>query len=410
MRRTPFPGSRQPPLTVSELTRRLNDLIRSERGFSDVWVRGEVTTVSRGQSGHVFFTLRDPDAQLQCVMWSMYALAQTMQPRTGGRLLAHGRLNVYAPQGRYQLEVDRIRPDGEGERERALVELRERLQAEGLFSDSRKRPLPRFPSRICLVTSVSGAAVRDMLAILRRDSQRPAVVVIDTLVQGDGSAPSLVRGIETANRVAGADLIIVGRGGGAREDLWSFDSEAVVRAIATSRLPVISAVGHESDVSLADLAADIRAATPTAAAQLVIHRRREVLQRESTALRHVRGLARARLEGERRRLSMLSSSMPLTRPGWIVDSRRRRVDEAEARLVHAGGLLLERHRYRLQAAAGRLHAVSPLATLARGYAVVSTSGRHVRKVEELSPEEKVAVRFEDGVADCTVDAVRVEES
>jgi exodeoxyribonuclease VII large subunit len=256
-------------LTVSELTARIKDML--EGSFPAVWVSGEISNFSRPQSGHCYFTLKDDIAQIRAVMWRGTALKLKFAMSDGLEVLCRGHLDVYAPRGSYQLVVDELEPKGVGALELALRKLREKLSAEGLFDPARKRPLPVFPKRIAFVTSPTGAAVRDFLEVLRRRWRGVEVLIIPARVQGDGSVTEIVAGIRAANRLKPApDVLIVGRGGGSLEDLWSFNEEAVVRAIAASRIPTVSAVGHEIDVTLADLVADVRALTPSEAAERVV--------------------------------------------------------------------------------------------------------------------------------------------
>ncbi len=252
------PGtSDQSALSVSQLTAQIKGLV--EQSFPGVWVAGEVSNFSRPQSGHCYFTLKDEKAQIRAVMWRGTATKLNFDMTDGLELVCHGRLDVYAPRGSYQLVVDQAHPQGVGSLELALRQLREKLAGEGLFDPARKRPLPKFPKRIGFVTSPTGAAIRDFLEVLRRRWTGVEVFVIPARVQGDGAAAEIAAGIRTANQISPSlDVLVVGRGGGSLEDLWAFNEEPVVRAVAASRLPTVTAVGHEIDVSLSDLAADIR--------------------------------------------------------------------------------------------------------------------------------------------------------
>ncbi len=254
------PGmSDQSALTVSQLTAQIKGLV--EESFPGVWVTGEVSNFSRPQSGHCYFTLKDDKAQIRAVMWRGTATKLNFDPTDGLDLVCHGRLDVYAPRGSYQLVIDQAYPKGVGALESALRQLREKLEREGLFDPSRKRPLPKFPRRIAFVTSPTGAAIRDFLEVLRRRWAGVEVLVVPARVQGEGAAAEIAAGIQLANRIRPSiDVLVVGRGGGSLEDLWAFNEEVVVRAVAASQIPTVSGVGHEIDVSLSDLAADVRAA------------------------------------------------------------------------------------------------------------------------------------------------------
>ncbi|RLC60253.1 MAG: exodeoxyribonuclease VII large subunit, partial [Chloroflexota bacterium] len=264
------------PYTVSQLTGYIRRLIEDDPELSDVWVEGEVSNFSRASSGHCYFTLKDAGSQIGCVMWRSVAKVQDYLPVGGDLVLAHGRVGVYEAGGRYQLYVDQLRPAGVGDLYRQFELLKARLEAEGLFAPERKRPLPRFPRRIGVVTSPSAAALRDILNVLGRRYPLAEVLLAPTPVQGDDAPPQIVAAIEALNGRDDVDIIIVARGGGSLEELWAFNDERVARAVAASRIPVICGVGHETDFSLADFAADVRAPTPSAAAELVAPDRAEL--------------------------------------------------------------------------------------------------------------------------------------
>src|SRR5262245_7181914 len=275
-----FPAQKpaeKPVLSVSELTGQIKGVL--EECFPVVWVSGEISNLSRPQSGHFYLTLKDDGAQIRAVMWRTAARAARFELHDGLEVICQGYLDVYPPRGGYQLVIQRMEPKGLGALERALRLLRERLAAEGLFDPARKRPLPRFPRRIALVTSPTGAAIRDFLEVLRRRWSAVHVLIVPVRVQGDGAAQEIAAGIELVNRLADPiDVVGVGRGGGSMKDLWAFNEEIVVRAIFASRIPVVSAVGHEIDVTLADLVADVRALTPSEAAERVVPAADEVRQ------------------------------------------------------------------------------------------------------------------------------------
>jgi exodeoxyribonuclease VII large subunit len=404
-------GGSAAALSISQLTQHLTMVLLHDEVLQDVWIRGEVSNFTRASSGHLYFSLKDDGACLSCVMWRGAVMRLKFRPGAGMQVVARGRINVYAQRGQYQLEVEELRSDGAGSLYVAFERLKAQLLAEGLLDAARKRPLPVFPLRVALVTSPSGAALRDMCAILSRAAHPPGIVIVPVQVQGTGAPSSVSRGIQRANAARGVDLIIVGRGGGSVEDLWGFNAEIVARAIAASRVPVISAVGHETDVTLADLVADARAATPTAAAEMVVDSRDDLLRRLARGTAEARALFEARLESARLRYEGLSRRMPLARPGWMVDQRRQRLDDLAARLLRAREHSLSRWQHRLALAAGKLDSLSPLATLARGYgAVVRLPEREaVVSVAELSQGEDVRVRLADGAFEARVTRVtRVE--
>jgi exodeoxyribonuclease VII large subunit len=359
--------------TVSELTGRIKAAL--EGGFAEVALRAEVSNVSRPRSGHVYLVLKDDGAQLRAVLWRRDAQKLVFDLVDGLAVRAWGRLSVYAPRGEYQLTIQRIEPEGIGALELAFRQTVARLAAEGLFDPSRKRPLPRFPRRIVVVTSPTGAAVRDVLQVLGRRWRAADVLIAPTRVQGPGAAEEVAAAIALANRVAGADLIIVARGGGSLEDLWAFNEEVVARAIVGSALPVVSAIGHEVDLTIADLAADRRALTPSEAGEIVAPDAREVRQ----ALDHLRDrlarAGRARVEQARDRLDVLA--------------------ECADRAIRRD---LDGRRHRLARAAAALEALSPLAVLARGYSLTLRDGgaTPIRTAAEVRPGDLIHTRLASG--------------
>jgi len=333
-------------VTVSVLIREVNLLL--EQGFSGLRVEGEITNASRSARGHLYFTLKDADAALDCVMWATAARRQRFELEDGLAVVAAGSLTVYPPRGRFQMVVDRLEPQGVGALQLAFEQLKRRLAAEGLFDADRKRPLPLLPQRVGIVTSVGGAALRDMLAVLGRGS-RVEVVVAPASVQGDGAAEEIAAAIGRLAASGLVDVVVVGRGGGSLEDLWAFNEEAVARAVAACPLPVVSAVGHETDVTICDFVADVRAATPTHAAELLLARVEDVVRRLRDAESALRRTPRRRLELARMRLRGLTGSSGLARVPERVRLARRRFDAAR-RLGPALAGLLDRSGRRLDAA------------------------------------------------------------
>lgn len=395
-------------LTISSLTRHVSALLRSDDILQDIWVRGEVSNFSRAGSGHLYFSLKDEGACVGCVMWRSAAARLGFQPQPGMQLIAHGQIDVYQQRGQYQLVIDSLIPDGAGAMHLALEQSRARLLAEGLLDSERKRPLPVFPRRIAVVTSLTGAAVRDICVILRSRPCPPDIVLIPALVQGDGAERSICAGLELANAYSGADLIIVGRGGGSVEDLWSFNSERVARAIAASRLPVISAVGHETDFTLADMVADLRAPTPTAAAELAVASRDQQIAQLAYLQQRAQDALFSRLERARLRLDGLQLRAPLAHPIWMIERRRQRLDDLQGRLLRARAICLQRWQHRLALTVGKLQGVNPLATLARGYAVVTRlpESDALTSVEQIQAGGRLRVHLSDGTVDAEVLRVR----
>jgi exodeoxyribonuclease VII large subunit len=437
-------------LGVGALTRLIKETLSG--AFPAVWVKGEVSGVRRSDRGHLYFALKDKEAIIECALYSRAASRLGFELRDGDEVEAFGGVSVYEPRGRYQLVIEEMRSSGLGALLLALEELRRRLAAEGLFDAARKRPLPHYPARIGLVTSPSGAAVRDLVKVLRARWPAIGIVLAPVRVQGEGAALEIAAAIERFNRYRGVDLLIVGRGGGSLEDLWAFNEEIVVRAIAASALPVISAVGHEVDWTLADHAADVRAATPSNAAEIAVHDRREVLHRIALLGARAARAVRQRLADDRRHVLALIEKYGFRRQRDALGFLQQRVDEALERLAAATrrvlraaserlqavrmryGLrewprvLAERHvhvealhqrlaavlaatlaarRTRLLGFDDRLRALSPRLVLERGFCIVrAPDGRLVRAAASLAVGDRVAIEFARGEAAARVESVR----
>jgi exodeoxyribonuclease VII large subunit len=368
-----FSPEQERVLSVGELTDQIKGLL--EGTFNGVWVSGEISNLSRPQSGHCYLTLKDDRAQLRAVVWKGTANRLRFELEDGLEVICQGDVDVYAPRGSYQLVIRQIEPKGVGALELALRKLRERLAAEGLFDAARKRPLPRFPRRIAFVTSPSGAAIRDFLEVLRRRWRGADVLVVPVRVQGEGASREIAAAIEAVNRLAiPIDCLVVGRGGGSLEDLWAFNEEPVVRAIYASRIPVISAVGHEIDVTLSDLVADVRALTPSEAAERVAPAADDLVaalaicrRRMTTALRSLAGAARTRVDTvENRRV--------FRRPFDRIHDLLQRLDELSLRSDRAVRRQALEARRRTDGLAAHLESLSPLGVLARGYSLTRRLG------------------------------------
>jgi exodeoxyribonuclease VII large subunit len=376
-----------------------------------VWVSGELSDVARPQSGHVYLTLKDEGAQIRGVIWRTAAARVQFDLEDGQEVVCQGVIDVYPPRGVYQLIIRRVEPLGVGALQLALRQLRQRLEAEGLFAAEHKQPLPRFPRHIAFVTSPTGAAVRDFLEVLRRRWQGVRVTVIPAKVQGEGAAVELVRGIAAAHALADPpDVLVIGRGGGSLEDLWCFNEEPLVRAIFASRIPVISAVGHEIDVTLADLVADVRALTPSEAAELVVPSADEIrASLDSQRLRLIAAL-RARAFDSRARLDTLAQHRIFRQPFERVHDLARQLDDLEMRATRAMDHQLTRARDRLAAATGRLESLSPLAVLGRGYSVTqrAATGEVVTDAGALAIGETLTSRLTHGEVTSQVTEIATE--
>ena len=383
--------------TVTDLTQYLRELIESDSNLGDLWVQGEVSNVSRPTSGHLYFTLKDAGAALRCVMWRNTVSRQTFVPQAGDAIEAHGSIGIYEVSGQYQLYADWIRPAGEGALYQEFLRLKARLEAEGLFDASRKRPIPRWPHRIGLVTSPTGAALRDMLNTLRRRYPMVKAILSPTPVQGADAPPGIVAALQGLNEFAQPDVILLARGGGAIEDLWAFNDERVARAIVSSQAPVISGVGHETDFTIADFAADLRAPTPTAAAELATPNQDDLRALLSEDLTHMRRSIESLLSGYRWELDVQRNRLRLYSPVPQIRTDRQRLDDLTRR---AGAALTHRiklQRARLSGLNQRLSALNPLAVLERGYSIVTQpDGRLVRRVHQVKPGEDLNVRVSDG--------------
>ena len=396
---------RSEPLTVTELTQHVARLLRNDDLLSGCTVRGELSNYRTYASGHHYFTLKDAGAELSCVMFRGDAQRLRFEPGDGQRVRAAGRVDVYEKRGQYQMYVSSLQHDGLGALYEAYELLRARLAEEGLFDEARKRPLPSYPERVAVITSPDGAAVRDMLRVLRQRWPGVRITLVPATVQGETAAASLVQGLRLANAVGDVDVILIGRGGGSIEDLWAFNEEPVARAIAASRVPVIAAVGHESDVTIADFVADLRAATPTHAAELAVPER-EAVQRHvrqlggrlAAGLRQRAAVARMRFEAAARRRC-------LAEPGWLFEQRAQRLDELSVGLSRALVQRVAMGTGRLERAAAKLEALNPEAVLGRGYAILTRAddGRVVRTPDQVSSGESAQVRLAGGTLMVTVD-------
>ena len=396
------------PYTVSQLTGTIRHLIESEPELGNLWVEGEVSNFSRASSGHCYFTLKDAGSQISCVMWRNVARVQSYLPTGGDLVLAHGRVGVYEASGRYQLYVDQLQPAGVGDLYRQFELLKARLEAEGLFAPERKRPLPRFPRRIGVVTSPSAAALRDIINVLSRRYPLTEVLLAPTPVQGDAAPPQIVAALEALNRregTDGVDVIIVARGGGSLEELWAFNDERVARAVAASRIPVLCGVGHETDFSLADFAADVRAPTPSAAAELVAPDRAELRAQVAGLAAALVAALQGNIEQRRWRLAEQTRALKHLSPAVQLAQARQRVDDLLGRAEAAARHNLALRRERLGALTGRLAGVSPLGTLERGYAIVRhrEMGAVVRLVAQVAPGDALNIRVADGEFEATAE-------
>jgi exodeoxyribonuclease VII large subunit len=444
----PRPARRR-ALSVSELTDRVQGVLETE--FLDVWVEGEISNLKRASSGHVYFSLKDDRAQIRAVIWRTDARLLRFRPQDGMHVLARGGLRVYPPRGEYQISVQVLEPLGKGSLAQAFEELKEKLEKEGLFEPARKRALPVLPRRIGVVTSPTGAVIRDILRVLHRRYSNLEVLLYPARVQGEGAAGEIVQGIRALNRLGGLDVLILARGGGSLEDLWAFNEEAVARTIASSRIPTISAVGHETDFTIADFVADLRAPTPSAAAERVVQAKEELRARISGAEQRLHAALRLGLTRTRARVEAAAAHRVFAAEQGRLRVRAQRVDElvrrgqrALVRRLERAGESARRLRERLEAfrwdrqlaarreraarrsdrlgalfreglvrrraglarLAGRLEGLSPLAVLGRGYALVwdEAAGVLLRDAAETTEGRPLRIRLHRGAIRATVES------
>ena len=381
--------------SVGEITGYIHELFDADSVLTDVWVQGEVSNLTVARSGHWYFTIKDAEAQLRCVMFRGAARRVRIDVAAGDEILVHGRVSVYEARGEYQLYADAIEAvGGIGDLHRQFEALKAKLDGEGLFEAERKQPIPAFPARIGVVSSPTAAAWHDMQNVLRRRFPLVEVILSPTLVQGADAPPQIVRALERLNWRSDIDTIIVARGGGSLEDLWCFNDEDVARAVAYSRIPVISGVGHEIDFTIVDFVADLRAPTPSAAAELATPNRDDLLLDLDRLRAGLTGLLGASLGERERDLERLQSALRFVTPGKVISAARRDVLERQKRLSRAAGTKLERLRDRLTSATKALKAASPDQILARGYALVSDeSGALIREAAQVSKNQRLNVQL-----------------
>ena len=386
-----------PRWTVTTLTRHLRQLLESDASLQGIWVQGEISILARPASGHIYFTLKDSSASLKCVIWRSDAARLRLTLQDGLAVDVHGSLSLYEAGGQYQLYADTLRPLGEGALYQEFLRLKAALEAEGLFDLARKRPIPEFPSRIGIVTSLTGAALRDMLNTLRRRLPLAEVIIAATPVQGEEAPSGIVSALQSLNRVAAPDVILLARGGGSIEDLWAFNDEQVVRAIVDSAAPVITGVGHETDFTLADFAADLRAPTPTAAAELatpltVLDRKASLAEIEAVLV----GRLTMQLQQLRESSAWLDNRLRLVSPARRLQTERQRLDEMSRRWTAAQVHSLQFTVQKFKGLENRLLALSPLAVLRRGYAVITKNEKVVISTSQVQVDDALHVRIQDG--------------
>jgi exodeoxyribonuclease VII large subunit len=388
-------------LTVSELNAQVHELL--EASFPELWVEGEISNCKAYPSGHTYLSLKDDKAQIKAVLFKGSSFGVKFKFTDGLKILARGRVTSYEPRGDLQFIISAAEPREKGALQLALEQLKAKLRAEGLFDEARKKPLPPFPRSVGVVTSGQGAAVRDIIHVLSRRWPGLSIRVWPVKVQGPGAAAEIADAVRGFNELApDTDVLLVGRGGGSIEDLWAFNEEPVARAIAASGIPVISCVGHETDTTIADFVADLRAPTPSAAAEMAVQEKAAVLDRLAELTDAATQTLRDMLENLGRRLQYAAAHPLLSDPRRLWEQRVQRVDELSMRLPEALKRRLETIGLRLGAAAGRLDAISPLAVLARGYAIATSKGKVLTSPKQVRKGDAVTVRLSEGEIDCEV--------
>jgi len=396
-----------PVVSVSDLVNAFKEVV--ETALPPCTVEGEISNCRRSPAGHWYLTLKDEQSEIGAVIWRSAAQKIRFDPKDGMKCLATGSLQVYVAKGTCQFVISRLMPQGIGELELAFRQLRDKLSAEGLFDESRKRPIPRIPRRIALVTSPSSAAVRDMIQVITRRWPPARIVVVPVRVQGDGAAEEIAKALKLVHRIPDVDVVITGRGGGSLEDLWCFNTEIVARAVAACRIPVIAAVGHEIDLSIADLVADRRALTPSEAGELVVPSARDLQDSLLQTAQRMRQTLRDRLDRAKLRLSTIEARSVIQRPMSLVDQKRLDCESLSERAVTAVRLLTERKGRDLSEFAASLQALSPLKVLSRGYSLTQKSdGTLLRSAASVAPGETLTTRLASGLIRSAVTSVEIE--
>ena len=392
-------------LSISELTRYIKDKLESDIFLANIWVKGEISNLKLHSSGHIYLTLKDREACLKTVMFRSRARTLLFYPKNGMSVLVRGYISLYERDGSYQLYAEGMEPEGVGALYVAFEQLKQKLADQGLFDQKRKRPIPRIPKTIGIVTSPTGAAIQDMLNIIRRRWPRVDIQVAPVLVQGEGAAPAIAKAIAQMNQMSQVDVIITGRGGGSLEELWAFNTEEVALAIYNSRIPVISAVGHETDYTIADMVADLRAPTPSAAAELVVPDGREMTRYLQSISQRLAKAVVNRLERTRQKLQHFTNSPTLQRPYLITGNRQQTLDILTSNLHRVGKLHLADKSAQLAGLAGKLNVLSPLATMARGYSICTdATGKVVTDAQAVELGAKIDVLLDKGTLRCRVES------
>ena len=397
--------------SVSQINEYIRMTLEASAPLQNVFIRGEISNFKNQYStGHLYFSLKDGDGMIKAVMFRGYASKLKFIPRDGDKVIIHGKVSVYVSRGEYQIYVDDMQPDGIGALALAFERLKEKLATEGLFDPSHKKPIPTSPKRVGVITSASGAAIHDILNVSGRRSPNVEIVIYPAIVQGENAPRSLIGGIRYFNNQSPVDVIIIGRGGGSIEDLWGFNDEGLAREIFASMIPVVSAVGHEVDFTISDFVSDLRAPTPSAAAEIVFPNNLEMIRRIRGFRDRAEMTMQKRMNSISLRMSLYASELQKKSPVYKLRDKTMRVSALAERLEHTGARILDERRSRIKLCAARLVAQNPMAVLAKGYTLVESKDKGiVSSVNDLSAGEKIDLVFSDGVAHVTVDSASPKE-
>lgn len=384
-------------LTVTELNLYIKDIFENNPFLSSITLKGEISNFKHHSTGHMYMSLKDETGVIRAVMFKYAASSLDFKPENGMKVIIKGKVSVYERDGQYQIYIERMKRDGLGEKHIAFEKLKAKLNAEGLFDARYKKPLPKYPKKIGIVTAPTGAAIRDILNILSRRFKYSDVLLYPVLVQGQNAAESIVQAIEFFNREKYVDVMIIGRGGGSIEDLWAFNEEIVARAVFASEIPVISAVGHEIDFTISDFVADLRAPTPSAAAELVVPDKRELLDKFNNVLLRMNTCVKRVIENKRMTLKYFEDNSALKNISLKINEKRMYLDSLITSIENSGANILSEKKRRLSVAVSKLDGLSPLGTLSRGFSLsFKEDGNLVKSVSDIKENEKIDIRFSDG--------------
>lgn len=392
-------------ITVSELTKKIKATLEFNPDFRNIWVSGEISNFKHHSSGHMYFTMKDNAGALRCVMFRSRSASLIFRPENGMKVIARGNISLYERDGQYQLYVDELQPDGIGALHIAFEQLKARLQQEGLFDQAHKRKLPLIPKKIGIATSPTGAAIRDILTVIKRRWPNVHIIIAPVAVQGENAPAEIAAGIELLNQVADIDVIIAGRGGGSLEELWAFNTEIVARSIYNSQIPVISAVGHEVDFTIADFVADMRAATPSAAAEIVVPDRYEMNRHLVNLNKSLQKAVQANLERQKNRLGLCLQQSVFKNPKDYINQSQQQLDYLKQFLFKGMQNIFTQKEKTIKLLAGSLNALSPLATLERGYSICQKDGQAISDVKNSKIGDHVQILLQKGKLFCAVENI-----